>query len=963
MENLFSNTQFWQAYFPLIHKTSNAINLPMRSSLLFLLIPVFAAPSLLGAQQANPFTKAAGQRTVLRSEGPFNTFPVREPGPSIMGGRVVDVEVFESSPETFFVALASGGLFRTTNNGHSFEPIFDNQVSLGIGDIAVHPSDANVLWVGAGENNSSRSSYAGAGVYKTSDGGKNWTFLTGMADVQHVGRIVLHPSNTETAWVASIGNLYTKDVNRGVYKTTDGGKTWKKTLFVSDSTGVIDLAIDPKNPARLWAAAWERDRKAWNFKEGGSETGIYVSTDAGETWTRAGEGLPKQNAGRIGLAVAFGNSNIVYAALDNQNPQPKKAAEEKTGEKELTANNLRGITAVEFGNLKDERLEQFLRSNGFPSKYTAKSIKQDVVSGKITPGALAEYTGDANQALFDADVIGLEVYRSDDGGITFKKMNTYPLDRVAFTYGYYFGQIRVAPSNDDMIITMGVPLIQSEDAGKTWKRLDRGDVHVDHHAVWIDPKNPKHLILGNDGGLYTTYDGGANWMHHNFFPAGQFYTVSVDMATPYNIYGGLQDNGVYFGPSTASKSDIDAWKYISGGDGMYVLADPRNNNIVYSGFQFGNYNRYDRASGRSSRITPTRDIGVPPYRFNWRTPVEMSPHNADILYFGSQFVHRSVNKGDNWTIISPDLTRNKPQGDVPYSTISIIEESPLQFGLLWVGTDDGNVWVSENAGGSWTQVNSGLPDGLWVSEIQPSAHDAKTAYVTLTGYRNDDFTPHLYKTTDGGKSWASLAGNLPHEAVNVIQEDLEVSSLLFAGTDHGTYVSLNGGQRWELLGSIPNVASYDMVIHPREGELVVATHGRSFYIADVKQLRAIARKAATDKLLMFQQKAEYRIPGWMNAEQAPYETRRPEPSLSIPFFSDGNMTITVSVTDKEGNFVYHNELANQRGYSTWRWNLKGYAASKKKPKTNEADKVLAKGTYAIVFESGSEKETVSFEMK
>jgi photosystem II stability/assembly factor-like uncharacterized protein len=920
-------------------------------------------PAVLSAQSANPFVKAAQQRKNLREEGLYNKFPVREPGPSIMSGRVVDLEIFEAKPTTWFVALASGGLFRTKNNGISFESIFDNQGTLGIGDIAVHPTDANTIWIGAGENNSSRSSYAGAGVYKSTDGGKTWEFLSGLADVQHVGRIILHPTDKNTTWVASIGNLYTKDKNRGVFKTTDGGKTWSKTLFVSDSTGVIDLAIDPKNPNRLWAAAWERDRKAWNFKEAGPESGVYVSTDGGTTWSRVGEGLPKQNAGRIGLAVAMGNSDVLYVALDNQNPREKKDASAAKADTTITANVLRAMTAAQFAALKDEQVERFLRSNGFPAKYTAKSIKAEVSSGKLTTAALADYTGDANQALFETEVIGLEIYRSSDGGKSFAKMNSYPLDRVAFTYGYYFGQVRVAPSNEDMIFTMGVPLIQSNDAGKTWKRIDKPNVHVDHHALWIDPKDPNHLIVGNDGGVYSTYDGGENWLHHNFFPAGQFYTVSVDMATPYNIYGGLQDNGVYFGPSNANKTDLSAWKYISGGDGMYVLADPRDNNIVYSGFQFGNYSRYDRASGKTMRITPTRDIGVPPFRFNWRTPIEMSPHNPDILYFGSQFVHRSVNKGDSWTIISPDLTRNKPQGDVPFSTITIIEESPLQFGLLWIGTDDGNVWVSENGGGNWTQVNTGLPDGLWVSEIQPSAFDVKTAYVSLTGYRNDDFTPYLYKTTDGGKTWTSIVGNLPHESINVIQEDLEVPSLLFVGTDHGTYLSMNGGARWELLGSIPNVASYDMVIHPRDGELVVATHGRSIYVADVKPLRTIAKKEATDKLVLFQNKLEYRVPNWLNQEQPPYENRRPEPSVSLPMFVDGSLNIAVTIFDKDGNFVYHTDLTNQKGYSSWRYNLKGYAAQKKKPKTNDADKMLAKGLYKIVFEAGAEKETVEFEVK
>jgi len=940
----------------------------IRSLASFILISAFVSNAL--AQQLpespKPTTsenrlEAIAKHQQMRELSLFKEYPVRNVGPVVMSGRVTDIAVLPDDPSHFLVGYASGGIFESTNAGNTMKPIFDNEGSLTIGDIAISKADNRIIWAGTGENNSSRSSYAGAGVYKSMDGGQSWQY-SGLGGTQHIGRIITHPQQADVAWVASIGALYHHNSKRGVYKTTNGGETWQKTLFINDSTGVIDLVIHPDNPKILWAAAWERERAAWNFEESGKGSAIYKSTDGGETWRKTVQGFPQGNhVGRIGLDVSQSNPDILYAVLDNQKKTKTslEAKSKKEGEDELKAADFLDMGKKEFLKLDNKQLSNYLRSNGFPEKYSVQRIKRDVEDGIYKPKALAEYLGDANEALFDTEVTGAEVYRSEDGGESWRKVNTYAFEVLYYTYGYYFGEIRINPKNPDELYIMGVPLLRSQDGGATWKELAvNQDVHVDHHAMWIDPENPSHILLGNDGGLYQSWDKGENFIHHNVIPGGQFYSVAVDMETPYNIYGGLQDNGVYMGSSAGSPDDKKYWERVFGGDGMHVAVDPRNSNLVYTGFQFGNYFRIDRSSDDIKRITPKHDIAETRYRYNWNTPIAMSHHNPDIIYFGSQKVHISFDQGSNWQTISPDLSNNLPNGDVPYSTLTKISESPVHFGTIWAGTDDGNIHLTKSLGEKWELVSSGLPQDRWVSDLHASHHDAATAYASLTGYRYDEFRSFVYKTDDYGQSWNSLTANLPQENVNTIYEDPNVPGLLYLGTDQGAYISWDDGEKWQLIPQIPNVAVYDVVVHPRDKELILGTHGRSVYVMDIKPLQELATQQE-EKLTLFEVD-DVRYSDQWGEQTAPFRDPQ-KPELAILYFNNtsskrrSNSPITLRVENSDNKKLFAKKLNAKRGFNIFTWDLK--------PDQAEPNTFLGKGTYSILITSKNQQDSVSFEVK
>ncbi len=906
--------------------------------------------------------KAWLQKKTLQKTSPLAQYPLRSIGPVVQGARITDLAV-SSNPKTFYVAYASGGVFKTTNAGNTFEPVFDNQGSLGIGDLAIAPSNDSILYVGTGEKNSSRSSYAGTGMYKTNDGGISWEHL-GLESTQHISRILVHPQEPEVVWVAAIGALYSHNPERGVYKSTDGGHTWAKTLYVNDSTGIIDLEIDAKNPDVLYAAAWERTRQSWNFKGSGPGSAIYKSTDGGNSWQKLGGSFPEGvGVGRIGLSVANAKSETVYALLDNLEETKKERTNEKSDAKDkLTAAAFVDMTKAQFLALDDSLLQDFLEENEFPEKYTAKRVKQEVQEGKYEPRALAEYLGDANQALFETSVAGAEVYRSDDAGQNWKKQNTYPLEGVYYTYGYYFGEIRTAPDNIDKLYILGVPMLSSNDGGRTWYRVDStGDVHVDHQALWINPQDSEHLMLGNDGGLYISYDGGANWRHVNNMATGQFYTVAVDMEAPYNIYGGLQDNGVLKGSSQSDPNRPEDWKQIMGGDGMFVQVDPRNSNLVYTGYQFGNYYRLEEDKDKSTYITPQAEIGEDRLRFNWRSPLIMSHHNPDILYIGAQKVYRSLNKGESWEAISPDLTKNLPQGNVPFSTITSISESPLRFGHLYVGTDDGHIQLSRNGGGSWEKINNNLPDNLWISSLQASRHQEGRVYATLTGYRFDDFRAYLYRSDDWGKTWESIKGNLPEEAVNVVIEDPQAENLLYAGTDHGAYISMDGGGSWHAINELPNVATYDMLVHPREQELVLATHGRSVFVMDVKPLQQLAKEGRTQLLLVGERTVRH-SDKW-GERTYPYLPVN-EPKISLLYHLPDAGDAQLEVLNKAGGLVYKTTLQGDAGFDQWEWNLKANHNGQQGRRNKAVEGgYLQKGAYTVRLQQGNQKKETKLTVK
>ena len=926
----------------------------------FFTLPLQAQLTKPDATSTEQILNSVQERNKHRAQSILHSYPIRNVGPVTMSGRVSDIAVHPDTARIFYVGFGSAGIFKTTNGGATMQPVFDNQGgAMGIGDIAISNSKPNILWAGTGENNSSRSTYAGTGVYKTTNAGNTWT-LMGLEGTQHIGRIIIHPDNPDVVWVGSMGALYSKNEDRGVYLTTNGGQTWEKTLFVNDNTGVIDLIIHPDNPDLLWAATWERSREAWNFVEGGAGSAVYHSKDGGNNWELASDGLPTGTTlGRIGLSISADNSDHIYALIDNQDV--RKVNSNNEGNSGLMADAFREMNSKDFLSLNNEELNQFLRRNGFPTKYTAISVKEDIRASKYPPSALADYLGDANADLFDTEIIGAEVYKTNNGGELWEKTHDIALDNVYFTYGYYFGEIRVDPSDANTLYIMGVPMLKSTDAGKNWSPVaENQSIHVDHQSLWINPKDGEHLMLGNDGGLYESKDGGENFIHHNVAPVGQFYTVNVDMDTPYNIYGGLQDNGTWKGSSRSTPNREQPWERLYGGDGMHVNPHPENSDIVYVGFQYGNYFRRDLSDETSYRITPRHEVGEDRYRYNWNTPVELSHHNPDIVYFGSQRLNRSFDEGKSWKAISPDLSYKLPNGDVPFSTITTIAESPLSFEIIWIGTDDGKVQRTTDGGATWVDVSDGLPAYRWISEMHASSHDPSTAYVSLNGYRFDEFVTYIYKTTDFGETWVSVKGNLPDDVVNIVVQDPIQPEILYAGLDHGSYISLNDGKEWHLLNNIPNVASYDMVVHPRDLELVVATHGRSIYVLDVTPFHELVPRINESTTLF--SLSDMRYSSRWGAQSVDY--RGPfEPNFEALFFvqesssrkrnqTTGSFEVVIDVKQDEAS-LYSTTMDVQKGFNTFHWNLWN-------PTTNS---YLEKGTYTVQITNGSTTHEQSFEIK
>ncbi len=875
-------------------------------------------------QPTTPEARMASYETRkgMEAESPLKAIEFRSVGPHEMGGRIVDIAAFPDR-HTYFAAYASGGLWRTDDNGTIWRPLFDKTPSITIGDIAVDPDNLDRIWIGGGEENSSRSSYAGTGVHYSEDGGANWTHL-GLTDTQHIGRIILHPKDKNTLWVAAIGRLYSTNSERGVFKTTDGGKTWRKTLYINDNTGVIDLAIDPANPDRLYAAAWERSRKAWDFVEGGPGSGVHISEDGGETWTPANNGLPTgEHMGRIGVTVCRAQPNVVYVCIDNQTPKEDEEDEDEP----ITRRKLPGMDEDAFLALEDKAINRFFRGNRFHREITAKSVKDDLKSDDIEMEDLVNYLGGRGSNLYDAPIVGLEVYRSDDYGKTWRRANEKPIEDTVFTFGYYFGLIEVDPNDPDTVFLGGVPLLKSVDGGKSFSGSMTPNVHVDLHAIWINPDNSKHIAVGTDGGFNMSWDGGANWQSYNRHPMGQFYTVAYDMAKPYNIYGGLQDNGVWYGPSGGFLDEhnpyIEPWERIGGGDGAFIQVDPRDNKTVYLGLQFGNYQRIHLDNdGDRVPIYPRHKLKEDPLRYNWMTPIVLSQHQHDIVYMGANRVLRSLDRGKTWEPISDDLTTNPAeQGNVPFGTITMLRESPHEFGTLYAGTDDGRLWTTVSNGYEWEEISGDMTKGLWISGIEISPHDKATLFVTLTGYRNDDFRTYVYMSPDRGKTWRDIRGNLPDEACNVIRQDKKNENILYLGTDTGLFISFDAGKTWNAhRGGMPNVPVYAMETHPRDHELIAATHGRSVYVMDLAVVQQIQADTFDQDLVLFETDAPTFSERW--GDDPPYWNMFPNraPHLDIHYSASqpGKATLEIS---RDGKSLHRVELDAQRGVNAYVWDF------------------------------------------
>ncbi|MCK0131142.1 glycosyl hydrolase [Flavobacteriaceae bacterium F08102] len=897
--------------------------------------------------------------------------PFKNIGPSIMSGRVVDLDVNPDKPSEFYVAYASGGLWYTNNNGTSFTSITENAPTQNMGDIAVE-WNSGTIYIGTGESNSSRSSYAGIGILKSTDNGKTWTNI-GLPNSQHIGRMVIHGDNPNHLVVGVIGNLYSSNKERGIYLTKDGGKTWTQTLFINEHTGVIDISASPTNPDILYAAAWERSRKAWDFKGNGPNSGIYKSTDGGATWKKlAVRGFPTTSGvGRIGLS-AF-NDKIVYAFLDNQDRRPVEKKRKNPG---LKKDDFKSMTPKEFFKLDKKDLTQYLRSNGFDKKYTPKYLEVGILNGKIKVSDLATYLEDANTQLFDSPVIGAELYKSTDGGETWKKTHRGYLDGVYSSYGYYFGIIAVNTSNQNKVFIGGVPLLRSDDGGKTFTNITKENVHADHQALWVNPKLPGHIIDGNDGGVNISYDDGENWIKNNQPAVGQYYYINVDNNKPYNVYGGLQDNGTWYGPNTYE--DSKAWeatgqypyKRIGGGDGMQVQIDNRDNSTVYFGSQFGSYFRVNLKTGERIRIHPKHELGDTPYRFNWQTPILLSPHNQDILYMGANKLLRSMDQGENFTVISDDLTKGGKPGNVPYGSLTTIAESPLQFGLIYTGSDDGYIHVTNDGGNTWTLISDNLPQDLWVSRIVASSHEKSRVYVTLNGYRNDDFTAYVFESENMGKTWTSIANGITNHPVNVIKEDPVDPNILYVGTDNELYVSLDRGNSWNLFeNGLPKVAIHDVVIQTTENDLLVGTHGRSIYKANISLLHQY-QNIKDRPISLLDVPVVRSSPRWGSARNQFSEIM--EPNVEIPFFVAKNGTYSLTVSAKDGTKLFSKSEKVNRGYNFMTYGLQVDSNMAKryfdKQNTNirkgdNGTYYLPKGEYNLTISSGNSKSTKTLTIK
>ncbi|MEN8119382.1 MAG: glycosyl hydrolase [Bacteroidota bacterium] len=940
------------------------------------------------ATKDNSRQKGIVVRQQLYKQSLVKKLSFRSVGPAIMSGRVSDIDVNPDNPNEFYVAYASGGLWKTENRGMTFIPVFDNEAVMTIGDIAVDWKNGETLWVGTGEVNSSRSSYAGNGIYKSTDKGKSW-INTGLAETHHIGRLIIHPTNPNTVWVASLGHLYSTNPERGIFKTIDGGKSWKKNLFVNDSTGAVDLVIDPKNPDVLYAALWQRDRKAWNFKGSGKGSGIYKSTDGGEVWqliSGGKSGFPKGNrVGRIGLDISPQNPNVLYALLDNQTL--RKDEKKKEDKDKLTKKRLKTISNEDFLKIDDKSLTEFLKDNDFPKKHSAKNIKEKVKNNELKPIALVEYLEDANADLFDTPPIGAELYRSNNGGKSWEKTHDKYIDDVYFTYGYYFGLVRVSPFNANEVYINGVFILKSEDGGKTFKSLQRENVHLDHHALWISSKTKDFLINGNDGGLNISYDDGKNWLKVNVPNVGQFYSVNYDLAKNYNVYGGLQDNGVWKGPSDYEKSagwqqsGQYPYKMLMSGDGMQVEIDTRDNETVYTGYQFGHYYRINKKTDDFKYFHPKHELGERPLRFNWQTPIHLSKHNQDILYMGSNKFHRSMDKAESFETLSGELTKGGKKGNVSYGTLTTIDESSLKFGLIYVGTDDGLIHRSDDGGYNWKKLSDELPLDLWVTRVIASKHKESRVYASLNGYRWDDFHPYLYMSDDYGKTWKQIGKDLPVEPVNVVKEDPENENLLYVGTDNGLYVSINRGESFMLMNKgLPAVSVHDIVIHPREKDLIIGTHGRSLYIADISQLQQLSKENLKKEIIVFSVKPIRSNGNWGNSSWWKMSPATNE-TFNFAVYSNRNLQVDVRIKAKNDlvlkefksnlikglNYVSY-DLSIDHGkikkYQQWlNENRKKDTKEIKIEKRDNGNYYLYKGKYTIEIEKSGKKYSKEFELK
>ena len=905
-------------------------------------------------------------------------FVFRSIGPASMGGRIDDLAVSEQNPYIIYVAFATNGVWKSTNNGTTFQPVFENYGTHSIGDIAVAPSDHNIVWVGTGEPNNRQSSSFGDGIYKSVDAGKTFTKM-GLEDSQTIARIVIDPKDPNIVYVAVLGHLFGPNKERGVYKTTDGGRTWTNVKFIDEDTGFTDIAMDASDSKILYAASYQRRRTNFGFNGGGPGSGIWKTIDAGKTWKKLeGGGLPEGLLGRIGLDVSRSNPNIVYAQME-VGPSTGTGGEDPVA----------GQTA--------------------PSPSPSPSAS-------ATPSP----SPSASPSPAPPDPKKSGVWRSDDKGRTWRIVsneNNRPM---------YYSQIRVDPRNPENVYVGGLNFSKSTDGGRTFRSLQAGIAHSDNHAIWINPQNGDHLLVGNDGGLNVSYDQGATWEFINTIPAAQFYAIGVDMRKPYYVYGGLQDNGSWGGPSQTRSQQAGItnadWYRVGGGDGFYTQIDPTDHNIVYVESQGGNMQRLDLRTGRSVSIrprglprrggrgqgggqrgaaataspAPAASPGASPeasptpdtqaqlaafaasqgfggfgggnlasnvvptpgpnevYRFYWSSPIHLSPHNPRLVWAGGNRLFRSLDRGDTWTAtidLSKQIDRNtlpimgvpgnqpmasKHDGYTGYGYVVALAESPKVPGIIWAGTDDGNVQISRDGGATWKNVAKNVPgigDTYHISRVEPSRYDAGTCYLAVDGHRLDDLKPYLFVTRDYGETWTSIVNNLPRwGSVNVVREDPKNKDLLYVGTEFGLYISLNGGAEWkQFMSGMPTMRVDDILVHPRDNDLIVGTHGRGIFILDdITPLQQLSKKVMDSEAHLFDVR-----PGtlWLNDPRLGrywggaklFRGANPAPGTAISYYlkSAAAGDVKIVISDYTGKVVRNITGTNEAGLNRVQFNLRG----------------------------------------
>jgi len=849
-----------------------------RAVVLFFVL--FGCSNLGWTQQRSAAKNAASATAAAIDTAIFGRLEWRNIGPAIMGGRTTDVEGVAGNPNVVYAATASGGLWKTTNSGMNWTPIFERQNTISIGDIALEPNNPEVIYVGTGEANTRNSMSFGDGVYKSTDGGKTWQHL-GLKDSERISRIVINPLNPDMVYVGALGHAFGPNEERGVFMSSDAGKTWQKTLYIDNQHGVCDLDVDPANPNILYAAMWHFERKPWTHSSGSESGGVFKSVDGGRTWKKLTEGLPKL-LGRIGVKVSPSNPNVVYVMTESKE------------------------------------------------------------------GAL---------------------YRSENRGENFKMISKEASKIVS--RGFYYTDLRVDPTDENRVYAVASSLHLSIDGGKTWRRISNR-THGDYHSLWIDPKNPNRIWQGQDGGIAVSYDRGENWEVVNNIPLAQFYQVHVDNRQPfYHVMGGLQDNGTWVGPSRTREPGIfnDHWKMVSFGDGFHAINHPENPELYLTESQGGSVVRTNMAMAeqQSAVIQPRRNDGGPigqlKYRFNWNTPLVLSPFDANTVYCGSQFVLKSTDFGRTWEAISPDLTTNDPEKQKDaggpvwmenttaeyHCSIISLAESPVKAGMIWAGTDDGNLHLTNDAGKTWTNLTktTGVPAFSPVSHVEPSRTSAGMAYVSFDRHMFDDFRPHIFKTSDAGKTWKNISGNLPEKAyVWVVREDPKNANLLYAGTELGVFASYSGGSNWVPLNlkNLPTVAVHDIQIHPRENDLILGTHGRSVYIFDdATPIQQMTPELTNLAMHIFDVRPAMRFGSGFSRYgigNKPYVGPNPKYGALITYYlkdkPDEKTTVKMQILDTSGKVIRElNEIAKNKGLNRAAWNLRHDPPKPRKPPTDE----------------------------